>query len=130
MKQLSFLFFLVISFSSFDTHAVSVEEAYASIPHKRTVFDGSASRLSKVQVDSLTRLFALTEQGIVLRVEGLHALRAGQPQSLCKTIDDYRALVSSLASLNVTSELSLCRSLLRRPSVSISNFLRTSCATA
>lgn len=105
MKQLGLWFFLVIGFSSLDTHALTVEEAYVAIPHKRTVFDGSASILSKTQVESLKQLFALSDHGVVLRVEGIRALRAAQAQSLKKTLGDYSTLVSALSSLNVPPEI-------------------------
>jgi hypothetical protein len=105
MKQLASLFFLVVTLGSFDAHALSVEEAYAAIPHHRTAFDATASRLSKGQVDSLMRLFALSDKGVVLRVEGLRAIRAADAPRLHQILNDYRALASSLASLNVPSEL-------------------------
>lgn len=105
MKQFNLLFLLVVSFISINAQAMSVVEAYAAIPHQRTVFDGNASRLTKVQVESLKQLFSLAEQGVVIRVEGLRALYSADAASLRKTLNDYRMLTSSLASLKVPSEI-------------------------
>ena len=48
--------------------AMSVDEAYASIPHRRTVFDRRAATMSGEEADGLVRLFALVDRAIVARV--------------------------------------------------------------
>jgi hypothetical protein len=105
MKRVIFSLAVFIVCASFAAHAMTVEEAYAAIPHKRTVFDGNASKLSAAQIDSLKRLFASSDQGVVLRVEGLRALRGAEAVQLRKAINDYRALASAVASLNVSAEI-------------------------
>jgi hypothetical protein len=105
MKQIIFSLAGFIACASFAAHAMTVEEAYAAIPHKRTVFDGNASKLPAAQIDSLKRLFASSDQGVVLRVEGLRALRGAEAPQLRKAINDYRALASAVASLNVSAEI-------------------------
>ena len=85
--------------------AVSVEEAYAAIPHQRTVFDGKASGLSRAQVASLQQLFALSDKGTVLRVEAMRAVRAANLQEVRRAINDYRALIGSVNALNVPAEI-------------------------
>jgi hypothetical protein len=109
MKRIIFSLAVFVACVSFAAHAMTVEEAYAAIPHKRTVFDGNASKLSAAQIDSLKRLFASSDQGVVLRVEGLRALRGAAasqlPTQLRKAINDYRALASAVASLNVSAEI-------------------------
>lgn len=81
------------------------------------MFDNSASKLSTAQIDSLKRLFAASDQVVVLRVEGLRALNgagASQlsvqlltqlPTQLREVIGDDRALASSLASLTVSVKI-------------------------
>jgi len=63
--------------------AMSVEEAYASIPHRRTVFDRQAATMSAGEADALARLFALVDRAIVARVT-----KAGHDRVLA----DLRAL--------------------------------------
>ena len=48
--------------------AMSVEEAYSSIPHRRTVFDRRAALMPADEADGLVRLFALVDRAIVARV--------------------------------------------------------------
>ncbi len=63
--------------------AMSVDEAYAAIPHRRTVFDQRAARMTSEEAEGLTRLFALVDRAIVARVT-----RAGSDAVLA----DLRAL--------------------------------------
>ena len=48
--------------------AMSVDDAYASIPHRRTVFDRRAALMPADEADGLVRLFALVDRAIVARV--------------------------------------------------------------
>ena len=50
------------------TVAMSVEEAYASIPHRRTVFDRRAATMSAGEADALARLFAVVDRAVVARM--------------------------------------------------------------
>ena len=50
---------------------MSVEEAYAAIPHRRTQFDFASTSLSGPERAYLERAFALIDQSIALRVEAL-----------------------------------------------------------
>jgi hypothetical protein len=47
---------------------MSVEAAYASIPHRRTVFDRRAATMPADEADALQRLFAIVDRAIVARV--------------------------------------------------------------
>ncbi len=116
MKQIIFSLAVsvvcVLACASFAAHAMTVEEAYAAIPHKRTVFDGNTSKLSAAQIDSLKRLFASSDQGVVLRVDGLRALRGADAVLLRKTIGSYAALATALNSLNVSAEIKPAQTLI------------------
>ena len=105
MKQIIFSLAAFIACVPFSAHAMTVEEAYAAVPHKRSVFVGNLSRLSAAQIDGLKRLFASSDQGVVLRVEGLRALRGADASQLRKVISDYRELASKLALLNASAEI-------------------------
>jgi hypothetical protein len=48
--------------------AMSVDDAYAAIPHRRTVFDRRAATMSAEEADGLERLFGLVDRAIVARV--------------------------------------------------------------
>lgn len=63
--------------------ATSVDEAYAAIPHRRTVFDRRAATMSTAEADGLERLFTLVDRAIVARVT-----KSGQETVLA----DLRAL--------------------------------------
>ena len=65
--------------------AMSVDDAYAAIPHRRTVFDRRAATMSTEEANALDRLFALVDRAIVARItktghdEVLAALRSLDP---------------------------------------------------
>lgn len=105
MTRAVFLILLVGCLHSLESEALTVEEAYASIPHQRTVFDRSASQLSRAQVEGLTQLFALSDRGTVLRVAGIRAFRAGQLNDFRRAMDGYPTLIEALKSLNVPGEM-------------------------
>lgn len=65
--------------------AMSVDEAYSAIPHRRTVFDRGAAKMSADEADALARLFVLIDRAIVARItktghdDVLAALRSLNP---------------------------------------------------
>jgi hypothetical protein len=69
--------------------AMSVDEAYASIPHRRTVFDRRAATMPAEEADALQRLFAIVDRAIVARV----------------TKSGYDPLLAELRALDVPSRL-------------------------
>nr|WP_295785288.1 hypothetical protein [Rhodoferax sp.] len=84
--------------------ALTVEQAYAAIPHQRTVFDTTGSHLASGQVDALAQLFTLSDRGTVLRVEGLDALKRGDPTRLRAIVRDYAALIDALRQIRATPQ--------------------------
>src|SRR5262245_46985105 len=48
--------------------AMSVEEAYAAIPHRRTVFDRRAATMGTEEAAGLEQLFRLVDRAIVARM--------------------------------------------------------------
>jgi hypothetical protein len=84
--------------------ALTVEQAYAAIPHQRTVFDSSGSRLARSQVDALDQLFTLSDRGTVLRVDALDALKRGDAARLRTIVRDYAALTDALRQLRPTQQ--------------------------
>jgi hypothetical protein len=101
-KIIPFLLLMVISTNTF---AMSIEEAYKAISHKRTVFEGFNSKLDRQKIESLNQLFDLTEQGIVIRVESLNALYEANFPMLEQHLREYRSLNARISALNVPVEL-------------------------
>jgi hypothetical protein len=104
MKKPILILLLALALAS-QARALSVDEAYASIPHQRTVFDAGASRLSAVQITALQQLFNHSDRGTVLRVEGLGAARMGDVQTGKRVMADYASLASDLTALRMPPEL-------------------------
>ena len=72
-----------------DAGAMTVDEAYASIPHRRTVFDRRAATMPTDEADALQRLFVIVDRAIVARV----------------TKTGYDPLLADLRGLEVPSRL-------------------------
>lgn len=98
-----FLVALVLAASS--ARAMTPEEAYAAIPHQRTTFDAGVSTLSPTQVDSLKRLFAHSDQGVVLKVRGMQAQRAGDAKELKRIVQSYDVLIENLEAQKLAPEV-------------------------
>src|SRR5262245_10715265 len=69
--------------------AMSVDEAYASIPHRRTAFDRRAATMPAEEAHALERLFAVVGRATVARI----------------TKSGYDTLLAELRALDVPSKL-------------------------
>jgi hypothetical protein len=76
--------------------AADVANAYAAIPHQRTQFDASSSTAAAKQKADLARLFAYTDRGVVLRVQGMKAHGAKDAAALKRVMAGYDALIAEL----------------------------------
>jgi hypothetical protein len=122
----SFLVLLVLTtLYSHNVSAMTVEEAYAAIPHHRTVFEPGASRLSRPQIDSLKLLFLLSDRATVLRVEGMRAFRDGRSEELRRIMESYRVVIASLKDLKATSEVTPIQALVLDAVQDHQRFFRT-----
>ena len=99
------LFLTATAIAASPAWALTPEEAYAAIPHQRTPFDAGASTLPQAQADSLRRLFALSDEGVVLRVEGMRAQRSRDAAELARVLRDYDALIARLQSQPFAPEI-------------------------
>jgi Domain of unknown function (DUF4124) len=86
-------------------YALTIEEAYAAIPHKRTVFEPKQSLLPSTRITILRQLFDIADEAIVLKIIAGKAMQANDTQRVKKTISDYDALINHLSNLNVSSEI-------------------------
>ena len=85
--------------------AMTTEEAYAAIPHRRTPFEAPASKLPADKSASLERLFAYTDRGVVLRVQGMAAQRNGDARELKRVLEGYDALVAEVRGAPLAPEV-------------------------
>jgi len=92
--------------------ALDVEGAYAAIPHRRTAFDAPASNTPAPQKASLARLFALTDRGVVLRVESMQAHGKRDAAGIKRAVAGYDALVADLGRESFSPEVAPARALI------------------
>jgi hypothetical protein len=96
---LSFTFlFPAVSF------ALTVDEAYKGIPHARTVFDLDHAAMPKDEKECLSKIFELTDQALIIRVQTLQAFRSGNFQS-DDYINQYDDVLNQLRSVDVPPKL-------------------------
>jgi len=112
MKRPILLALLLASLASPLAHALDVAEAYAAIPHRRTPYDVSLSPSAAAQKASLARLFAHTDKGVVLRVEGMNAHKARDAAGVKRVVDQYGVLIADLEKEPVAPEVAPARSLI------------------
>ena len=89
--------------------AMSPEEAYAAIPHPRVTFDAKTSKLPAGQSESLQRLFSLSDQGVILRIEGIRAQRSRNVAELKRILAGYDSLIDDLQRQSFTAEVAPAR---------------------
>ncbi len=97
---------MMMGWQSLLSHAeniMSVQEAYEAIPHRRTIFDASYTKMSKEEETYLVQLFQLVDMAIVERVRILLLLNA--PQEVEKGIDHYDEIFINFNSLQVPESL-------------------------
>jgi len=101
------LFILLSFMMSPPSLAMTVEEAYAAIPHRRTAFDAVESRMRTEERDYLARLFPLLEEATVARVETLQwfTSRGKQGQSYPHYSARIKTIRASLAALPAPERL-------------------------
>jgi len=101
----------VVAFAAVEAAALTPDEAYAAIPHRRIAYDPATSTLSKVQADNLKRLFALSDQAVVLRVEGMRAVRAADAAVTGHILAQYDTVLVGLRGLDLAPEIRPARGL-------------------
>lgn len=99
MKALLIAIVLIASSTVPLSWGMTIDEAYQSIPHKRTPYNSQVSVLSLPEREFLSRFFALSDQALVERVSTLAAFREGDRQrfttyevNVARVLADLRAL--------------------------------------
>lgn len=80
--------------------AMTVDEAYAAIPHKKTRFDAAAATMGMAERQLLDIFFGLTDLAVAERVSAMIAIRDGKAYS-----GNYDAILARLAALDVPEKL-------------------------
>jgi hypothetical protein len=88
-----------------NNYNLTVEEAYAAIPHKRTTFVPAQSLLAASESNMLNQLFDLADSAIVLKVIAVKAMQANDAPRVQQTIADYDALINKLSTLSISGDL-------------------------
>jgi len=83
--------------------AMTVEEAYRAIPHRRTIFALEAAKMSQGERQHLSQLFQLVDQAIVERVQMLIWLQTGGRRGAPAT--RYDEILSHLKRMSVPARL-------------------------
>lgn len=78
---------------------MTIDEAYQSIPHKRTPYRTQESALSPPEREFLSRFFTLSDQALVERVTTLAAFRAGDRQRFTTYESNISRILAELRSL-------------------------------
>jgi hypothetical protein len=102
----------LLALAALEASAFSIEEAYASIPHRRTPFHAASAKASPAHAAQLQRLFTLTDQGVVLRVQGMQAHRNRDRAELARVLAGYEALATTLRTEKFAPELVPARDLI------------------
>jgi Domain of unknown function (DUF4124) len=84
---------------------LTVEEAYAAIPHKRTTFVPKQSLLAVSEINMLNQLFDFSDRAIVLKVIAVKAMQANDVPRVKQTIADYDALINHLSILTISGNI-------------------------
>jgi len=92
--------------------AAEVANAYAAIPHQRTQFDASSSTAAAAQKANLARLFAYTDRGVVLRVQGMKAHVAKDAAGLKRAMAGYEGLIADLRNERLSAEVAPAQALI------------------
>jgi hypothetical protein len=98
--------FLLISFIfSSNLDASSADEAYAAIPHRRTVFEESASQLSKEELLSLRLLFEFCDQGVILKVRSSKNVNQSKWNEIQTDLNAYQKLIEDFNQQGLSTSL-------------------------
>jgi hypothetical protein len=112
MKRLAWASIAIAAVLALPAGAMTPDEAYAAIPHRRTLYEPPKSPVAAEKARELGRLFALTDEGVVLRVQGMRAHRERNAAEVRNLLLRYDALIAKLAAEKFGSEVTPARDLI------------------
>lgn len=92
-----------------NNYNLTVEEAYAAIPHNRTIFVPKQSLLAVSESSMLMQLFDFADKAIVLKVIAAKAMQANDTPRVKQTIAGYDALINHLSTLTTSDDLKIVK---------------------
>ncbi|MFK8186073.1 MAG: hypothetical protein AB8B99_22075 [Phormidesmis sp.] len=90
---------------------LTIPQAYRAIPHKRTEFDPTYSKVPEPERAYLTLMFRLVDEAVAVRVSALRAFSSGDRNSAA--IEQYETLINFVETIEPPPTLSQYHSDLR-----------------
>ena len=84
---------------------LSVEEAYQAIPHRRTTWDETQTKMPKETSRALHELFQLSDEGVVLRVETMGSIDRKDLSAAEMSLNKYSSLLEKIIKHPTPKEL-------------------------
>lgn len=112
MKYLVLAWLSIAAALPFPVAAMTADEAYSAIPHRRTLYEPPASTAAPDKARELGRLFTLTDEGVVLRVQGMRAQRERNAAEVRGLLQRYDSLVAKLEGEKFAPEVARARDLI------------------
>ena len=112
MKHLVCAWLAIAAAFSLPAFAMTADEAYSAIPHRRTLYEAPKSTAAPEKAGELGRLFALTDEGVILRVQGMKAQRERNAAEVRSLLERYDALIARLAAEKFGAEVAPARDLI------------------
>ncbi len=112
MKYLAWASICVAAVLSLPAEAMTPDEAYSAIPHRRTQYEPPKSTVAAEKARELGRLFTLTDEGVILRVQGMKAQRERNAAEVRTLLERYDALIAKLAAEKFGPEVAPARDLI------------------
>ncbi len=112
MKYIAFAWLSIAAALSLPADAMSPDDAYSAIPHRRTLYEPPRSTAAPEKARELGRLFTFTDEGVVLRVQGMRAHRERNAGEVRNLLQRYDALISRLAAEKFGPEVTPARDLI------------------
>ena len=112
MKYLAWACLSIAAALPLPADAMTADEAYSAIPHRRTLYEPPKSTIAAESARELGRLFTLTDEGVVLRVQGMRAQRERNAAEVRNLLERYDALIAKLAAEKFGGEVASARDLI------------------
>lgn len=112
MKYLAWAAICISTVLSVPAAAMTADEAYSAIPHRRTPYEPPRSTVAAATARELGRLFTLTDEGVVLRVQGMRAHRERNAPEIRGLMERYDALIAKLSAEKFGPEVAPARDLI------------------
>jgi hypothetical protein len=125
MKITHLLAALAIALAGTSAQALTVDEAYAALKYKRVKFDPATATMKKEQAESLQRLLAIADRGVILRAEAKSAHADGNQAAIKANLAGYDKLIADLEKEKSVEAIEPARERVLKALASLREFLST-----